>query len=98
MLKHPRNLLFLLLALIFCSPTFAEVKKWKDESGITHYGDAPILAGTARVKIDEKADKTNAERIFRQTEATMANDSFEEANNSAKNPSRPSGVRRSPRR
>jgi hypothetical protein len=80
---QPRNILFLLLAMLICSPTFAEVKKWKDENGVIHYGDGPLTAGTERLKIDAKADKANAERIRRQTETYIENESIQDAKNSA---------------
>jgi len=97
MFKHPGNFLFALLALMICSPSFADVIKWKDENGVTHYGDAPIMAGAERVKIDAKADKENAERIRRQTEAAIANDSGDRVENSTDASSTPSGDHRSPR-
>lgn len=42
--------------LAFSSPTFADVHKWKDANGITHYGDAPPIAGTGTVKTDKQTD------------------------------------------
>ncbi|KHO53303.1 MAG: hypothetical protein QT04_C0006G0009 [archaeon GW2011_AR11] len=50
-----KNFLFLFL-LIFSFTTSADVHKWKDANGKTHYGDAPPLAGTEKVSTDKQTD------------------------------------------
>lgn len=58
--------LSLLMLVIYCtSPCFADVHKWIDGSGKTHYGDVPPLAGTEKVRTEkETADRAaNANRI-----------------------------------
>lgn len=50
-----KSLLFLSL-LTFSITTSADVHKWKDANGKTHYGDAPPLAGTAKVSTDKQTD------------------------------------------
>lgn len=57
--------LLCLVATLFISPVFADVHKWKDADGKMHYGDAPPLAGTAKVKTDKQTEDeiANGERI-----------------------------------
>ncbi len=49
-----RKSLMLLSTLALSSPTFADVHKWKDAEGNTHYGDAPPVTGTPQVKTDKQ--------------------------------------------
>jgi len=44
-----KSFLFLFL-LTFSFTTSAEVHKWKDANGKTHYGDAPFMAGLKELK------------------------------------------------
>ena len=59
-----------LVAMLFISSVFADVHKWKDVEGKTHYGDAPPVAGTSTVKTDKQTDDeiANGERIRADTE------------------------------
>lgn len=56
MFKYSTNYLFLLLVLAFSTPTFADVHKWKDANGKTHYGDAPPIAGTQKIMTDKPTE------------------------------------------
>lgn len=70
MFKCSTGNLFLLWVLVFSTPTFADVHKWKDANGKTHYGDAPPMAGTEKVRTDKQTDDqiANGERIRAGTE------------------------------
>lgn len=64
-----KKMLLCLVATLFISPVFADVYKWKDADGKTHYGDAPSMTGTAKVKTDKQTDDqiSNGERIRAET-------------------------------
>jgi len=81
-----RKILLCLVATLFISPVFADVHKWKDANGKTHYGDAPPIADTAIVKTDKQTDDeiANGERIKAETENSTRQDAMNEARDSAK--------------
>lgn len=57
-------------ALMLCvSVSFADVHKWKDADGKVHYGDAPPMAGTQKVKTDTQTEDQieNGHRIQAET-------------------------------
>lgn len=48
------KVLLCLVAALFISSAFADVHKWKDAAGKTHYGDAPVAGGTDKVRADKQ--------------------------------------------
>jgi len=64
-----KKMLLCLATMLFISPVFADVHKWKDADGKTHYGDAPSMAVTERVRTDKQTDDqiANGERIRGET-------------------------------
>ena len=52
-----RKTLLCLAVTLLISPAFAQVYKWKDADGNTHYDDAPALTGVGQVKIDKQTDE-----------------------------------------
>lgn len=85
MFKYLTGSLYLLGLLVFSADAIAEVRKWKDANGKTHYGDAPPMAGTAKVRTDKQTDDqiANGERIRSETENSARQDGMHEARNSA---------------
>lgn len=85
MFKCSKNYLFLLLALVLSPSVFADVHKWKDANGKTHYGDVPNMAGTERVRTDKQTDDqiANGERIRGETGNSARQDAMNEARVSA---------------
>jgi Domain of unknown function (DUF4124) len=51
----------LLLALLFAVPAAADVYKWKDEKGVTHYGDDPRAAGKGAATIKSAPSGADAD-------------------------------------
>ena len=70
------------MMLVFSLPTFADVYKWKDANGKTHYGDAPSMAGTEKIKTDKQTEDqiANGERIRAETEKLYEADQQAEHN------------------
>lgn len=84
-----KNFLFLFL-LTFSFTTSADVHKWKDANGKTHYGDAPPIANTEKVKTDKQTDDqiTYGEKL----RAENANNEATEAKSQAMNEAMNEGV------
>lgn len=80
-----KTMLLCLATTLFISPVFADVHKWKDADGKTHYGDAPPIAGTEKVRTDKQTDDqiANGERIKAETETSTRQDAMNEARVSA---------------
>lgn len=51
----------LLLALLCMAPAAADVYKWKDEKGVTHYGDDPRAAGKGAATVKSAAPGADAD-------------------------------------
>lgn len=69
MIKIKTGIFLFLMMSVVSQPSFADVKKWKDENGVTHYGDAPMISGAAKVHApvsvvehDQNADSRSSER------------------------------------
>jgi len=60
-----KKILLCMVATLLMSPVHADVHRWTDANGKTHYGDAPPMAGTKTVKTDKQTDDqiTNGQRI-----------------------------------
>jgi hypothetical protein len=65
-----KKTLLCLVATIFVSPVFAEVYKWTDANGNTHYDDAPPSVEAEQVIIKKQTDEQidNGKRIRAETE------------------------------
>jgi len=48
--------LFCLVAMLFMSPAFASIYKWKDANGRTHYGDTSPTADIVKVGAGKQAN------------------------------------------
>lgn len=85
MFKCSTGSLTLLWLLVFSTAALADVYKWKDANGKTHYGDVPNMAGTAQVKTDKQTDDqiANGERIRGEMENSAKQDAMKEARDSA---------------
>jgi glutaredoxin len=56
MARRPAHLLIALLALLCLGTASAQVYKWKDDKGVTHYSDQPPPPSTpAKVKVEVKS-------------------------------------------
>ena len=80
-----KKTLFCLAAMLFMSPVFADVYKWKDAGGRIHYGDTLPAADTAIVITGEQTDDqiANGKGIHAEIEnSTM--DAMNEARGSAR--------------
>jgi hypothetical protein len=71
-----KKTLLCLVATLFMSHVFADVHKWKDENGKTHYGDAPPIVGTATVKVDKQTSDqiANGKKLRIENTMEMAQD------------------------
>lgn len=79
-----KNTLFCLFALLFMPPTYADVYKWKDANGRTHYGDTASVTDTPKARAGNQADDRIAkgEKIVTETE----NPAGQSAMNESKKP------------
>jgi hypothetical protein len=81
-----KKTLFFLVAMLFMSPIFADVYKWKDANGRIHYGDTLPIADTAIVRTDKQTDDqiANGEEIRAEIENSTRQNAMNEARDSAK--------------
>lgn len=81
-----KKMLFCLVVMLFMSPVFADVYKWKDANGRTHYGDTLPVADTAIVRTDKQTDDqiANGEKIRAEIENSTRQNAMNEARDSAK--------------
>lgn len=86
MMKKP---IFCLVAMLFMSPVFADVYKWKDAHGSTHYGDTLPITDTAIARTDKQTGDqvANGERAPAETENSTGQDAMNEARISVKSSS-----------
>lgn len=82
----------ILLALALSTQASAEIYRWVDDNGVTHYGDRPS-AGAETVRIrhgkavgpsDEEKAETAELAALREDQCKMAQERFEEYNSSAR--------------
>ena len=50
-------MLFCLAAILFTSPAFADIYKFKEADGGTYYGDTLPVASTRIIRVDMRADE-----------------------------------------
>ena len=82
----------ILLALAIGAQANAEIYRWVDEKGVTHYGDRPsadaepvrIRHGKAVGPTDEEKAETAELAALREDQCEMAKERFEEYNSSAR--------------
>ena len=62
--------LFFLAALLFMTPIYADIYKWKDANGRTHYGDTLSVTETIKARTGNQAEDriTKGEKMVAQTE------------------------------
>jgi len=83
-----KRTLFCLVALLYMSPNYADVYKWKDANGRTHYGDTTSITENLKGRTDNQADgrTSKGEKIATETEnpagQSALNESKKPANSS----------------